>query len=198
MAELIELAPGVYKKFDSMYKIKCIITGELVYINKLQIEELLTLHGSYEEIGRKYISRKGKSILKKQKLTTTSSYCSGGDIKLNQEPSDTLSEVQEDQLSSIDIPDMIFYGNRYSHYNLTASDKKIYKAVNADSTTCMHPYLFHKNNGYCNGCSWFEICQIGFKKIGTPRSIKRDDCLAKVTNHVEIYTEFESRNHNKI
>lgn len=195
MSEMTEVAKGVFKKNDSMFMLRCNITGELSYANKERMKGLLSKYGSYEEIGKQYQSRAGLSSLKKKKVSK------------DPEPADTLltlSSVTE-SLESLEEEieegkeDRVYYGDRFTHYNTTISDKKVYDACTAEDCKCLRPGLFRKNEGYCNGCNWFNLCQVGHKKIGTPRAlIKRDDCIAMTTGSVEVLTELESRdNANK-
>jgi hypothetical protein len=196
MSEMTEVAPGVFKKNDSMFMLRCNITGELSYANKERMKGLLIKYGSYEEIGKQYQSRAGLSSLKEKKVKKDP----GIDVSLDS-PDSTVESIESIESPDKEIEegkeDHVYYGDRFSHFNITPSDKKVYDACTTD-LNCLRPCLFRKNDGYCNGCNWFSICQIDYKKIGTPRAVRRDDCIDKTVGTIEMLTELESRdNANK-
>lgn len=184
MAEPIQLAPNVWKKNNSTYLLKCNETGEVKMCSADRFEKLIKKYGNVNILSEQYKSRSPKE---KQTVEPVSAPIA---IEKQQTPQDVPTETT----SNIE---RTFWGDQFSKCPNSSADHKVYNTM-AEKCECVRPNLFRKNNGFCNGCNWFNMCTFEYKKIGDGRSnMNREDALKKVIGTVDIYTEYESKYSHK-
>ncbi len=61
--EVEEVCEGLVKKNDKTFYCKCRVTGDWFYCIKSRLARLVEKLGSEEEVGKQYLSRKGKKQL---------------------------------------------------------------------------------------------------------------------------------------
>lgn len=174
-----EIAPGVLKKNDKTFYIQCINAGTWHYCNAARLEKLIKKHGSVEAVGANYISRNAKRTQKEEIVKKRMPKLERGKYEsrkaFQRRVADARTEAEIKATQEL-------HGKEKKAYNYLPKPPADLSAVSKNGSTilgrtqhafkmasdpkekgdfrCIRKDILLKNGGFCNGCSWWNVCEV--------------------------------------
>lgn len=140
---------NIHKSFPGS-KIPCNITGKLTTCVGPWLVKKIKQYGGPENLLRKYISR---GAIKAQKEKNKAPSKKKAKRKV-------LSEMKIDE-KNWNLPKIIFHGP------VPLTDQEITAETRS---ACMRPNIYLDNDGHCEGCPYYNLCESRLKCLPTKRS----------------------------
>lgn len=175
LATVTQIVPGIFKKNDKTFYIRCKINGTLHYCNKERLDKLVLRYKTIEALGIGYISREANEKVREQKV-----------IEAPKSTKPIKDEVPEFCTTPLPKPPST---------SIIGSNARMGPLFSDSWSKCLRPHLFTTNRGYCNTCSWYNICEHKNKMWKTwleqpTRQIEIDE-LGDTNYSIETYAEGE-------
>ncbi len=165
-----EIAPGVFKKTDKTFYLKCVATGKLLFCADWRLKKLVEKYGSLEEVGKNAISRGAKREQKKIIKTNPDALppaqreaLKAKQLDLRKKQRESYEAGRQKRIEEAAANAIIYIPKERKSFRLEEADPDIIKKYTA--TSCHYPSVFLDNARWCNNCPLVQHCACSTKRV---------------------------------
>ena len=165
-----EIAPGVFKKTDKTFYLKCTQTGKMLFCADWRLKKLVEKYGSLEEVGKHAISRGAKREQKKIIRTNPDALPPEQREKVLAKKKELQEKYRENyeinrqkRIEEAAKKAIVFVPQERKSFHLEEAEPDTIRRWTV--TACHYPNIFLDNARWCNNCPLVTNCACNAKRV---------------------------------